>query len=253
MASNSERLLDGKVALITGTSRGIGRTLTEVFARHGAIVYAGARTEGCLDVQAEEWGRQFGTQVCPVYFDVTDGAGMRGAFMRIKKERQRLDVLVNNAGIMRDAVIGMVSNEILQDVFAVNVFAVAQAIQFAAKFMVPQKSGSIVNLASIVGVAGNEGQLAYSASKGAVIAMTKTAAKELAPHGVRVNAIAPGMIDAGVFQSIGAERARTFASRIGMGRLGRPEDVAHAAVFLASDMAAYVTGQILGVDGAAVV
>jgi len=250
MASNSERLLAGKVALITGTNRGIGRTLAETFARHGAIVYAGARTEGGLDAMAAELGQRFETTVWPVYFDVTDGAGMRAAFARIKKEQQRLDVLVNNAGIMRDAVIGMVTNDLLQETFAVNVFAVAQAIQYAAKFMVPQKSGSIVNLASIVGVTGNEGQLAYSASKGAVIAMTKTAAKELAPHGIRVNAVAPGMIDAGVFQAIGAERARTFAAKIGMGRLGRPEDVANAAVFLASDLADYVTGQILGVDGA---
>ncbi len=250
MASNSERLLEGKVALITGTNRGIGRTLAETFARHGAIVYAGARTEGCLDAAAAELGRRCETEVCPVYFDVTDGAGMRAAFMRIKKEQQRLDVLVNNAGIMRDAVIGMVTNDMMQETFAVNVFAVAQAIQYAAKLMVPQKSGSIINISSIVGVLGNPGQMAYSASKGAVIALTKTTAKELAPSRVRVNAIAPGMIDTDMFRSVGSKRIQAYLAKIGMDRLGRPEDVANAAVFLASDLAEYVTGQILGVDGA---
>ena len=250
MASNSERLLAGKVALITGTNRGIGRAMMGAFARQGAIVYAGARTEGCLDSMAAELGRRFETEVCPVYFDVTDGAGMRAAFVRIKRERQRLDVLVNNAGIMRDAVIGMVTNDLLQETFAVNVFAVAQAVQYAAKFMVPQKSGSIINISSIVGVRGNSGQMAYSASKGAVIALTKTAAKELAPSRVRVNAIAPGMIDTDMFRSVGTERIQAYLAKIGMGRLGRPEDVANAAVFLASDLAEYVTGQILGVDGA---
>lgn len=250
MASNSERLLEGKVALITGTNRGIGRALAETFARQGAIVYAGARTEGCLDAAAAELGRRCETEVSPVYFDVTDGAGMRAAFVRIKQERQRLDVLVNNAGIMRDAVIGMVTNDVLQETFAVNVFAVAQAIQYAAKFMVPQKNGSIINISSVVGVQGNPGQMAYSASKGAVIALTKTAAKELAPSRVRVNAIAPGMIDTDMFRSVGHERIQAYLAKIGMGRLGRPEDVANAAVFLASDLAEYVTGQILGVDGA---
>ena len=247
MASNSERLLAGKVALITGTNRGIGRTLAETFARHGAIVYAGARTEGGLDAMAAELGQRFETTVCPVYFDVTDGAGMRAAFVRIKQERQRLDVLVNNAGIRRDAAIGMVTNDLLQETFAVNVFAVAQAIQYAAKFMVPQKSGSIVNLASIVGVTGNEGQLAYSASKGAVIAMTKTAAKELAPHGIRVNAVAPGAIlwpENGIDQALSSQ----LIARTPLARAGTAEEVAETVRWLLQD-ATYITGEVLRLDG----
>lgn len=250
MASNSKRLLEGKIALITGTNRGIGRALLEVFSRHGAIVYANARRPGSIDVAAAELSEKYCTQIIPVYFDVTDGSALRTAFARIQKERQRLDVLVNNAGVMKDALIGMVSNDIMQEVFAVNVYAAINAIQYAAKLMVRQKSGSIVNISSVVGVHGNPGQIVYSASKGAVVSLTKTAAKELAPLGIRVNAIAPGMIDTDMFHSIGEERVRAFLANIKMGRLGRPEDVANTALFLASDLSEYVTGQIIGVDGA---
>ena len=250
MASNSNRLLEGKIALITGTNRGIGRALMEAFSRHGAIVYANARRPGSIETTAAELSAKYSTQIIPVYFDVTDGASLRTAFARIQKERQRLDVLVNNAGVMKDALIGMVSNDLMHEVFAVNVCAVINAIQYAAKLMVRQKCGSIVNISSIVGVNGNPGQIVYSASKGAVVSLTKTAAKELAPMGIRVNAIAPGMIDTDMFHSIGEERVRTFLANIKMGRLGRPEDVANAALYLASDLAEYVTGQIIGVDGA---
>lgn len=249
MASNSKRLLEGKIALITGTNRGIGRTLMEVFSRHGAIVYANARKPGSIEATAAELSAKYSTQIFPLYFDVTDGASLRTAFARIQKEHQRLDVLVNNAGVMKDALIGMVSNDLIHEVFAVNVYAVINAIQYAAKLMVRQKSGSIVNISSIVGVNGNPGQIVYSASKGAVVSLTKTAAKELAPMGIRVNAIAPGMIDTDMFHSIGEERVRAFLANIKMGRLGRPEDVANAALYLASDLAEYVTGQIIGVDG----
>lgn len=246
-------MLEGKVALITGTNRGIGRAMLEAFARNGAIVYANARKTGSLDAAADEVANQYGAQVVPVYFDVTDGAALRAAFARILKERQRLDVLVNNAGVMRDALIGMVTNEILNEVFSVNVYAVINAIQYAAKLMARQRSGSIVNISSIVGVTGNEGQIAYSASKGAVISLTKTAAKELAPLGIRVNAIAPGMIDTAMLHSIGEERVQSFLDKIKMGRLGSPEDVANTALYLASELSGYVTGQIIGVDGAVLI
>lgn len=253
MALKSERLLEGKVCLITGTNRGIGRAMLEVFAQNGAIVYSNARQVGVIDSIAAELAHKYSTQIYPVYFDVTDAAGLRAAFSRIQKEQKRLDVLVNNAGVMRDALIGMVSNELMNDVFSVNVLAVINAIQYAAKFMSRQKSGSIINLSSIVGVQGNVGQIAYSASKGAVIALTKTASKELAPSGIRVNAIAPGMIDTAMFRSIGEERVKAHVANIKMGRLGSPADVANTAVFLASDLSKYVTGQIIGVDGAVLI
>jgi 3-oxoacyl-[acyl-carrier protein] reductase len=247
-----EKLLSGKVALITGTNRGIGSAMLETFARNGAIVYANARAPGCIDDTASALAAKYETRIYPLYFDVTDTATLREAFRIVQKGHARLDVLVNNAGIMRDALIGMVSNELMNDVFSVNVYSVINMIQYAAKFMKRQKSGSIINISSIVGVNGNAGQIAYSASKGAVISITKTAAKELASLGIRVNAIAPGMIDTSMFHSIGEEKCMRLADKINMGRLGTPEDVANTALYLASDLSTYVTGQVIGVDGSTI-
>ena len=246
-------LLSNKVCLITGTSRGIGAETARRFAEEGAVVYANARTPECVDLKSKEWEKLYNTTVIPLYFDVTDEKSAKQAVMQIKKEWGKLDVLVNNAGVMRDALIGMVNKELMEEIFAVNVFAVMNMIQLANKLMSRQKSGSIINLSSIVGVEGNAGQIVYSASKGAVAALTKTAAKELAPDNIRVNAIAPGMIDTDMFRSIGEEKINQHLSHIKMGRLGTTSDVANAIVFLASDLSSYVTGQILGVDGEALV
>lgn len=246
-------LLKGKVCLVTGTGRGIGEETARRFAEEGAIVYANARKINSIDDRSKKWEEEYNTSVIPVYFDVTDGTAAKEAVIKIKKEQGRLDVLVNNAGVMRDALIGMVNKELMREIFDVNVFAVMNMIQLANKLMSRQKSGSIINLSSIVGVEGNAGQLVYSASKGAVAAMTKTAAKELAANNVRVNAIAPGMIDTDMFKSIGEEKMRKHLEHIKIGRLGMPNDVANAIVFLASDLSSYVTGQILGVDGEAMV
>lgn len=246
-------MLSNKVALVTGASRGIGKATVDAFARNGAVVYANAREKGCLDVFALEIKKEYNADVVPLYFDVTDSASVKSAIMQVKKEQGRLDVLVNNAGIMKDALIGMVSGAVMREVFETNVFAVAELIQLAAKLMIRQKSGSIINLSSIVGVNGNKGQLVYSASKGAVVAMTKTAAKELAQYNIRVNALAPGMIDTDMFNSIGREHISERVSNIGMMRLGTPQDVANACLFLASDLSCYITGQVIGVDGSALV
>ena len=247
------RLLDGKVCLITGTSRGIGAETARRFAQEGAIVYANAQIEGSIDDRSKQWEGEYDTKVIPVYFDVTDEKAAKQAIMKIKQEQGRLDVLVNNAGVMRDALIGMVNKQLMEEIFSVNVFAVMNMLQLANKLMSRQKSGSIINLSSIVGVEGNAGQLVYSASKGAVAALTKTAAKELAPNNVRVNAIAPGMIDTDMFRSVGEEKVMEHLGHIKMGRLGTPLDIANAIVFLASDLSEYITGQILGVDGEAMV
>lgn len=246
-------MLQDKVCLITGTNRGIGAALLEKFAKEGAVVYANARTEGSLDQAAEDLSGSGHATVYPVYFDVRDTARIKEVVVRIQKEHGRLDVLVNNAGIMKDALIGMASKDLMRDIFETNVFASMDLMQYAARIMKKQKSGSIVNFASIVGVQGNKGQLVYSASKGAVISMTKAAAKELAPYSIRVNAVAPGMIDTDMFRSVGKERVGEYIGNIGMGRLGTPEEVADACAFLASDHAGYITGQIVGVDGAAVI
>ena len=246
-------LLDGKVCLVTGASRGIGAATVKRFAREGAVVYANARTPKNLDDLCIELSEKYNTTVKALYIDVRDEAAAKKAVLQIRKETGRLDVLVNNAGVMKDALIGMISKDLMQEIYDTNVFGVMNMIQLASKVMMFQKSGSIINLSSIVGLKGNPGQLVYSATKGAVTAMTKTAAKELASQGIRVNAVAPGMIDTDMFRSIGNEKMQEHIANIRMGRLGTPEEVADAILFLASDLSGYITGEILGVNGSAMV
>ena len=246
-------LLKEKICLITGASRGIGAATVKRFVEEGATVYANARTPKNLDKLCEDLTNKYMGNVKALYFDVRDEAAAKQAIMQIKKEHGRLDVLVNNAGVMKDALIGMIPRELMQEIYETNVFGVMNMLQLATKLMTRQKSGSIINLSSIVGLEGNPGQLVYSATKGAVAAMTKTAAKELASHGIRVNAIAPGMIDTDMFRSIGEEKMKEHLAHIRLGRLGTPEEVADAIVFLASDLSRYITGEILGVNGGAMV
>ncbi len=244
-------LLDGKVCLVTGASRGIGAATARRFAEEGAVVYANVRRPKNLDAYFEELSVHCPGTAKALYFDVREGDAAKQAVMEIRREQGRLDVLVNNAGVMKDAVIGMVSAGLVREMYDTNLWGGVNMLQLASKLMMRQGSGSIINLCSIVGMEGNAGQTAYSASKGAVAAMTKTAAKELAPYGIRVNAVAPGMIDTDMYRSIGEERMRAQIAKIGLGRLGTPEEVADAVLFLAADLSRYVTGEILGVNGGA--
>lgn len=246
-------LLEDKVCLVTGASRGIGAATAKRFVEEGAIVYANVRTPKNLDLFFEEMSEKGPGRIKALYFDVRDESASKKAIMQIKKEQGRLDVLVNNAGVMRDALIGMVTTSLMKEIFDTNVIGVANMLQLATKLMSRQKSGSIINLSSIVGIEGNAGQLAYSASKGAVAAITKTASKELAQYGIRVNAVAPGMIDTDMYRSIGEERVKDQIDNIRMGKLGTPEEVADAILFLASDLSRYITGDIIGVNGGAMV
>lgn len=246
-------LLKDKVCLVTGTNRGIGAATLRRFAEEGAIVYANSRTVGKMDDICKELGERYKTTVIPVYFDVKDEKTAKEVIMSIKKRYNRLDVLVNNAGVMKDALIGMITTDLMKEIFEVNVYATVNMLQLANKLMCRQKSGSIINMSSIVGITGNIGQTVYSASKGAVATLTKTASKELAPYNIRVNAVAPGMIDTDMFRSIGGEKVQEHLGKIRMGRLGTPEEIANACVFLASDLSQYVTGQILGVNGATII
>lgn len=244
-------LLEGKIALVTGAGKGIGNKTVERFAEEGATVFATDIVTGSLDLFAEEISKRYNTTIIPMYFDVTDESQAKNAFLQIKKQYGCLDILVNNAGIMHDNVIGMISNKLIQSVFNINVFSVINMIQFAYKLMSKQKSGSIINISSIVGIDGAAGQVVYSASKGAVASLTKSAAKELASNGIRVNAVAPGLINTGLLQAIGDEKIQENMKNIRLGRLGEPVDVANVITFLASDLSSYVTGEIIGIDGGA--
>ena len=187
--------MENKVVLITGCSRGIGYAMVKKFAEAGAIVYANARLEGCLDEYAQELNNTLTGKVYPIYFDIRNKELCKRAILDIKKQSGRLDILVNNAGILKDALLEMVDDATMLETFETNVFALIHLTQFAVRLMKAQKSGCIINMSSIVGVHGHAGQTVYSATKGAVMTLTKTWAKELAPSGIRVNAIAPGDID----------------------------------------------------------
>ena len=237
-----DRLLEGKVALITGAGRGIGKVIAEQFIADGAIVYVNDLNEP--EVEGAK----------PICFDVTDTNALKAGLMSIYKAEGRIDVVVNNAAIIANQKLGMVTKPLLEKMYAVNVFAVIDMIQIASRLMARNGGGCFVNMASVTGVVGSPGQVAYSASKGAVIALTKSSAKELAPQGIRVNAVAPGIIKTERFEELyeaNGDKIDQRISRIALGRLGTPQDVANAVSFLASDRASYISGHILGVDGCA--
>ncbi len=248
------KLLENKVCLITGAGRGIGRVIAEQFARDGAVVYANDLQEGDMDAWANDCAAKNDTKVIPICFDVTDSAALKAGLMSVYKLEGRIDCVVNNAAIIANQKLGMVTKPLLEKMYAVNVFAVIDIIQIASRLMARNGGGCFVNMASITGVVGSPGQVAYAASKGAVIALTKSAAKELAPQHIRVNAVAPGIIETERFKELyesDGEKIEQRIGRIALGRLGTPQDVANAVSFLASDRASYISGQILGVDGCA--
>lgn len=236
------KLLDKKIVLVTGAGRGIGRVIAEQFVADGAVVYANDLNN--FEIEGAK-------ALC---FDVTDTNAVKAALMSIYKAEGRIDVVVNNAAIIANQKLGMVTKPLLEKMYAVNVFAVIDIIQIASRLMARNGGGCFVNMASVTGVVGSAGQVAYSASKGAVIALTKSSAKELAPLGIRVNAVAPGIIRTERFEELYESSADKIDQRIGriaLGRLGTPQDIAFAVSFLASDRASYISGHILGVDGCA--
>jgi len=249
-----ERLLENKVCIITGAAQGIGKGIAERFAADGAIVYACDLREGTMDEWAKACSEQNNTRVIPMYFDVSDAPAVKNALMTIFKEEKHIDALVNNAGVVFNKKIGMIVRQETELMFRINVIAVIELVQLCSRLMARNGGGSIVNIASVTAVLGSPGQSAYSATKGAIMSFTKSAAKELASQGVRVNAVAPGIVKterfAELYESDGAKIDQRIG-RIALGRLGTPEDIANACAFLASDRASYISGQILGVDGCA--
>jgi 3-oxoacyl-[acyl-carrier protein] reductase len=249
-----EKLLHNKVCIITGATQGIGKGIAEQFAADGAIVYACDIREGSMDAWSKECSARNVTRVVPVYFDVCDATAVKDAFMAIFKAEGRIDVLVNNAGVVFNRRIGMIRRDETELMFRVNVIAVMEMVQLVSRLMARTGGGSIVNIASVTAQLGSSGQSAYSATKGAVISFTKSAAKELASHGIRVNAVAPGIVKTERFAELYESEGKKIddrISRIALGRLGTPQDIANACTFLASDRSSYISGEILGVNGCA--
>ena len=243
-----EKLLEKKVAVVTGGGRGIGEATVRRLAGEGASV---AVCDVLLD-GAEKVVREIaplGVAARAYAVNVADGAQVAEACARIVGDFGRVDILVNNAGITRDNLLVRMSEQDWDLVLDVNLKGAFLFTKHLIPAMLKQRGGSIVNIASIVGVFGNAGQANYAASKAGLIGLTKTIAKEYAKRGIRANAIAPGFIQTAMTDKLTEEQKKMQTDVIGLGRLGQPEDVANAVLFLASDLASYVTGQVLGVDG----
>lgn len=237
-----------KTAIITGSGRGIGAAIAKRLARDGFDIVINELSEQAGEQTAGEC-RALGVKAGVYACDVSDYAQCEKMIKKVKEEFGLIDVLVNNAGITRDGLLLRMSEEAYDDVIRINQKSVFNMTKLAGAVMLRQKSGSIVNLASVAGLYGNPGQMNYSASKGAVIAMTKTAAKELGSRGIRVNAVAPGFISTPMTDKLTDEQKNAILAQIAMKRYGTAEEVANVVAFLCGEQSSYVTGQIVEISG----
>ncbi|WP_307334736.1 3-oxoacyl-[acyl-carrier-protein] reductase [Caldalkalibacillus uzonensis] len=241
--------LSGKVALVTGGARGIGRAIVLALAKAGADVainYAGSEQAASQLVQEVE---HLGQKAIAVKANVAEQAAVNDMVKQVIETFGRLDILVNNAGITRDNLLMRMKEEEWDAVINVNLKGVFNCTKAVTRQMMKQKSGRIINISSVVGVMGNAGQANYVAAKAGVIGLTKTTARELAARGITVNAVAPGFIQTDMTDVLGEEIKEQLLTQIPLGRLGDPDDIARVVKFLASDDAAYITGQTIHVDG----
>ena len=239
-----------KYVLITGANGGIGRSLVETFAEAGYQVIANMRAEkeGWADF-AKETEEKYQVTVRTVYFDVTDTKAVSKAVTGLFKEKIFIDVLVNNAGVAHGGLLQMTSVDTIRQVFDTNYFSVVNMTQAVSRLMMRKKQGSIVNIASVAGIDLDSGNCAYGVSKAAVIAFTRTIAKEMAPYGIRINAVAPGLTDTRMAVMMEDKAGEAMVAQSSMKRLGDPKEIAETVLFLASDKASFITGQTLRVDG----
>ena len=240
--------LKGKIALVTGGGQGIGQVIGNHLAKIGAHVVFGDINLKNAEKSAEDVSAS-GGKASAILLNVTDPENVKVAFDSIKSEFKLLDILINNAGITKDGLFVRMTEDEWDSVLAVNLTGSFLCGQQAAKHMMKQRQGAIVNIASIVGIMGNAGQANYSASKSGLIGLTKTMARELAPRNITVNAIAPGFIDTEMTRVLDEKIKDKLVEQIPLSRLGLPEDIAHSVVFLVSSRSSYITGQVLNVNG----
>ncbi len=243
------KMLENKKALVTGSSRGIGRKIVEAFLKEGAEVWGMCTKESAGKTEIEALAAENGTSFHEFYADAGNADVLTEAVKKALAESGGFDVLVNNAGITRDTLSFRMKKEDWDSVIAVNLTSAFLVGQIISNDMLRKRKGSIINMASIVGIHGGAGQVNYSASKGGLIAYSKSLSKEVGSRGIRVNCIAPGFIETDMTQAVNEEIRKAWVEQIPLKRAGKPEDVANAALFLASDLSTYVTGQVLGVDG----
>lgn len=242
-------MLDGKIAVVTGASRGIGRAIALELASRGAFVVV--NYNGSKD-RAEEVKKEIeaaGGKAEVYQCNVSDFEKCQAFIQDVIKIYGRLDILVNNAGITRDGLLMKMSETDFDSVIETNLKGTFNTIRFASRQMLKQRSGRIINMSSVVGIAGNAGQANYASSKAGVIGLTKAVARELASRGITVNAIAPGFIETEMTEVLSDAVKEASVAQIPLGRFGKPEDIAKTAAFLASDNAGYITGQVIQVDG----
>ncbi len=242
-------MLDGKIAVVTGASRGIGRAIALELASRGAFVVV--NYNGSKD-RAEEVKKEIeaaGGKAEVYQCNVSDFEKCQAFIQDVIKTYGRLDILVNNAGITRDGLLMKMSEADFDSVIETNLKGTFNTIRFASRQMLKQRSGRIINMSSVVGIAGNAGQANYASSKAGVIGLTKAVARELASRGITVNAIAPGFIETEMTEVLSDAVKEASVAQIPLGRFGKPEDIAKTAAFLASDSAGYITGQVIQVDG----
>ena len=243
-------LLKGKNAVITGCLKGIGRATMDVFAQNGANIWA------CCQMPTDEFESHVnelaeanGISIIPVYFDLSDHEQIKAGVRQVFAAKRPVDVLVNIAGITHNALFHMTTMEKMKEVFEIDFFSQMLITQQITRLMVRQKSGSVINIVSIAGLDGNPGQIAYAAAKAALVGATRTLAGELGGYGIRVNAVAPGVIQTDMTAALPKEKFDELLSGSKLRRPGLPEEVARTLLFLASDLSAYITGQVLRVDG----
>jgi 3-oxoacyl-[acyl-carrier protein] reductase len=243
-------LMKGKNAVVTGCLKGIGNATMELFARNGANVWACCQYEDAgFESQVRQLAAENNVWIKPLYFDLLDPEQIKNAAHTIRESKQQVDVLVNIAGMTHDALFQMTTMEQMKKVFEVNFFSQMLLTQYITKYMLRQKSGSVINISSISAIDGNPGQLSYSASKAAILGATKTLSAELAGSGVRVNALAPGVIRTEMTQKMPPDVLAKLMAKSDLKHMGLPEEVAGVIVFLASDLSSYITGQVIRVDG----
>jgi 3-oxoacyl-[acyl-carrier protein] reductase len=241
--------IEGKVAIVTGGSRGIGRAIVELLARDGADVTFFYRENAAAADDILAAARSAGTRIAALRVDVRDSVACAAAVEAIHDRTGRIDILVNNAGITRDNPLAAFDDDDVAAVLATNVTGTFNVTRAVVPYMTAQRSGTIVNLSSVSGEKGGRGQTNYAASKGAINALTRALAVELAPRKIRVNCVAPGVIDTEMSAELREQAGDQVTSRILMRRYGTAEEVAYAVWFLASSRASYVTGQVWGIDG----
>ena len=239
-----------KTAIITGSNRGIGKEFLKTFAYAGYDIYACARKKDeSFETFLDDLSADCGVEIKPVYFDLSCEEEIKEGMKSIFADKKKIDVLINNAGVAFGGLFTMTSLDKLKEVYQVNVFAQVQLMQLVSRVMMRQKSGCIINMCSVGGIETSPGYLAYGSSKAALIWITKSLSKELGPYNIRVNGIAPGLVDTEMGNYKSDEEKEKVLNRMSIHRMGKPEEIAKAALYIASDDAAYMTGHIMVLDG----